>query len=78
MNPCDAQKVVNLDSTIEIVKAGGIKSLSDIQQPTTEKIVRELEEYYEENKDEENSGFILVCIDIVKETYGRMKDGKIN
>lgn len=78
MNPCDAQKVVNLDSTIEIVKAGGIKSLSDIQQPTTEKIVRELEEYYEENKDEENSGYILVCIDIVKETYGRMKDGKIN
>jgi hypothetical protein len=37
-----------------------------------------LEEYYEENKDEENSRFILVCIDIVKGTNRRMKDGKVN
>lgn len=63
---------------IEIAKAGGVKALSDTQQPATEKIIRELEEYYEENKGEENSGFILVCIDIVKETNRRMRDGKVN
>lgn len=67
-----------LENAIEIVKAGDVKALSDTQQPATEKIIRELEEYYEENKGEENSGFILVCIDIVKETNRRMRDGKVN
>ena len=63
--------LIDAERLIDDIENNGDKAIIDMieAQPTAydvDAVVNELEEYREENKHEVNSGFIDVCIDIVR------------
>lgn len=65
----DLEKAISKNEDMDCLDFLRIASVIDAQ-PTAynlNEVIANLEEYFEENENEENSGFIEVCIDIVKD-----------